>query len=108
MVSVYQRCLANYQSRQWDAGAYVLFNTSLTSTLFQIPIPTPSCTMLSTGQCLGDCLLASSVGACLDAWLQTTNVASLDHFMYGNGTSGGTADACQVRGTSRPRGRAWG
>lgn len=96
MVSVYQRCLANYQSRQWDAGAYVLYNTSLKSTLFQIPIPTPSCTTLSSGQCMGDCLLASSTGACLDAWLQTLDVASLDYFLYGNGTLGGATDACQV------------
>ena len=29
LISVYQRCLANYQSRQWDMGAHVMFNTSL-------------------------------------------------------------------------------
>ena len=90
---MYQRCLANYQSRQWDAGAYVLFNATLAS-LFSVPLPTPGCTPLSTGQCLGDCLLASSSGACLDALLQTMNVASLDYFLYSNGTS--SADACQV------------
>ena len=103
MVSVYQRCLANYQSRQWDLGAHVLYNTSLHK-LIQTSIPTPPCVPIPGWPCLSDCLLAAaqqggSNGACLDAWLQKKNVASLDYFEYEkktDDTHSHEVDACQV------------
>jgi hypothetical protein len=103
MISVYQRCLANYQSRQWDMGAHVLFNASL-QRLIQTPVPTPPCVPVPGWPCLSDCLLAAAAqggsnAACLDAWLQGRNVASLDHFEYERVTGTTTSrdvHACQV------------
>ena len=62
MVAVYQRCLANYQSRQWDLGTHVLFDPELKAkihTTTTTTVPTPSCTAIPGYACLGDCLIAS-------------------------------------------------
>jgi hypothetical protein len=93
MISVYQRCLANYQSRQWDLGTHALFNRSLTPQ----GAPEPPCYQVS-GMCIGNCLLdAQSQGAsnavCLDMWLSAKGVNSLDYFQYEEGTP---THACQV------------
>ena len=39
LLSVYQRCLSNYQEMTWDQGTYVLFNQSLQAKLLlQMPL----------------------------------------------------------------------
>jgi len=104
MVAVYQRCLANYQSRQWDMGAHVMFNETLKRTLQAKP-PTIPCFPVYGYACLSDCLLdAASQGAsnaaCLDKWLQKQNIASLDYFEYteikGSAPASQEIHACQV------------
>jgi len=101
-VSVYQRCLANYQSRQWDLGAHVLYNVTL-HRLMQTSIPIPPCMPVPGWPCLSDCLLAAaqqggSNAACLDAWLQQRNIVSLDYFEYEEKSNAVSheIDACQV------------
>ena len=86
MVAVYQRCLANYQSLQWDLGTHVLFNATL-KTKLPVSVPEPDCVAVPGYPCLGTCLLmaraaGSSPAACLDAYLQGQNVASIDYFQY--------------------------
>ena len=90
MIAVYQRCLANYQSRQWDMGAHVMFNESLKENMLVKP-PTLPCYALGSLEygyaCLSDCLLAaasqvSNNAACLNIWLQKRGVNSLDFFEY--------------------------
>lgn len=111
MVAVYQRCLANYQSKQWDLGAYVLFNSTLRKTLnYQVPTPT-TCTRLSNFQspttgsnCIGDCLMysqsqGSDASPCLDYFLQDRNEKDIEYFEYSNNTGATLSheiDACQV------------
>ena len=101
LISVYQRCLANYQSRQWDMGAHALFNTSL-HRLIQAELPQPECfTVGKNSECVSDCLLlAASQGAsnaaCLDLWLQKKDVNSLDFFEYERVTGSNLIHACQV------------
>ena len=111
MVAVYQRCLANYQSKQWDLGSYVLYNSTLRAQINH-PVPTPTqCIPLPNFQspttgtsCLGDCLLysqsqGSDPSPCLDYLLQGLNMQDIEYFEYVN-NSGATAsyeiDACQV------------
>ena len=106
MIAVYQRCLANYQGRQWDLGAHALFNKTLHKLFAGAELPTPPCYPLgSTWPCLSDCLLAAARkgtpnSVCLDAFLQTKNVNSLDYFEYANLTTtpapSHLVDACQV------------
>jgi hypothetical protein len=90
MIAVYQRCLANYQSRQWDMGAHVMFNATLKENMLVKP-PSLPCYALGSLEygyaCLSDCLLAaanqvSNNGACLNMWLQKRGVNSLDFFEY--------------------------
>ena len=83
-------------------GAHVLYNTSL-QRLMQTPIPTPPCVPIPGWLCLSDCLLAAaqqggSNSACLDAWLQKRNIASLDYFEYEKKSDALSheVDACQV------------
>lgn len=104
MVTVHQRCLANYQSRQWDLGTHVLFNATLKETELQVTAPTPPCVPVPGYTCLGDCVLAartagSSPAACLDLYLMTLGVSSLDHFQYtplSSALSSAQIDACQA------------
>jgi len=101
MLSVYQRCLANYQSRQWDMGAHVLFNMTL-RTAIAATLPTPDCWEMPDGtgfRCLSDCLLVSqqegaSNDYCLRMWLMKADVNSLDFFEYEE--ADGPVHACQV------------
>jgi len=99
MLAVYQRCLANYQSRQWDIGAHVLFNVSLHEKL-QADLPTPDCWLMPEGGCLSACLLqsqreGSSNAYCLNEWLRAKDVNSLDFFEY-EASGGAPTHACQV------------
>ena len=85
MVAVYQRCLANYQSSQWDLGTYVLFNATLQAKTVQVPVPKPACVPVAGFDCVGDCLLLLSQkdpSPCLSAFLSTADVAALDYFEY--------------------------
>lgn len=100
MVAVYQRCLANYQSRQWDMGAHVLFNRSLHSAI-QATLPTPECFVLPDGSCLSECLLRSQLEGssndyCLNEWLRKADVASLDYFEYEQSCATCPTHSCQV------------
>jgi len=99
MLAVYQRCLANYQSRQWDMGAHVLFNKTLHKQI-QATLPEPDCWPMPEGGCLSECLLlsqreGSSNAYCLNEWLRARDVNSLDFFEY-EVASGGPTHACQV------------
>ena len=113
MVAVFQRCLQNYASKQWDLGSYVLYNSTLRSQIdYAVPAPAANpCLPLAgfvsptTGtSCLGDCLLysqsqGSDPSPCLDYLLQGLDVKDVEYFEYAN-ASGATAsneiDACQV------------
>lgn len=86
MVSVYQRCLANYQSRQWDLGTHALFNATLRAQL-PVPVEVPPCVPVAGYACVGDCVLAaraagSSPAGCLDLLLQKLGLTSLDYYQY--------------------------
>ena len=104
MVAIYQRCLANYQSKQWDLGAYALYNATLLKTLQYSPSYVPCIQLQSYGDCLGACLLysvaqGSGVSPCLGYWLQDLNVKDSDYFQYSNAsgaTESSDIDACQV------------
>ena len=103
MIAVYQRCLANYQSRQWDMGTHVLFNETLKKKL-QIEVPTVPCYSAAQDlgyECLSDCLLraqesGSSNSVCLSDWLMMNNVNSLDFFEYEDAGTLSHVHACQV------------
>jgi len=99
MISVYQRCLANYQSKQWDMGTHALFNATIRAQ-FQVTVPSPACFPIPGYGCLGDCvLLAQEQGAsnqaCFDAYLMQLGVRDLDYFQYEPGASS-RPHACQV------------
>lgn len=102
MIAVYQRCLANYQSKQWDLGTHVLFNSTLREEL-QVPVPAPACIPIPGYACLGDCVLeakaqGSTPAPCLGLYLQTLSTTDLDYFEYAPTTSTASSqiDACQV------------
>jgi hypothetical protein len=108
MVTVYQRCLANYQTRQWDIGTHVLFNETLKAEM-AVTVPTPTCVPVPGYTCLGDCLLAArataaSPSACLNLFLTVAGTTSLDYFQYTpvpatsthTKTPSSQIDACQV------------
>jgi hypothetical protein len=105
MVAVYQRCLANYQSLQWDLSTHVLFDPVLKAKLHTtVVVPTPPCTTVPGFACLGDCLIAArnqgtTSNACLDLLLTKLSTTSLDYFEYADATGATvshTIDACQV------------
>ena len=104
MTTIYQRCLANYQSKQWDIGAHALYHSTLRTKLGIQAVP--KCLWLEGYQgCVGDCLLystaqGSGVEPCLNYLLQQLNIKSEEYFEYSRATAATQAheiDACQVR-----------
>jgi len=88
ILAVYQRCLANYQMKQWDSGTYALWDPTIRSKI-PVSLPIIGCIPLNNGfyDCLGDCLLqaqivGSSNGACFDQWLHQRNILNVDYFQY--------------------------
>lgn len=86
MLSVYQRCLTNYQEMTWDQGAFVMFNATLQTRLRLNAVmpkdPIPDSFNVSA------CLLAQkqlgfdNTGCLTDYFLKGTQ--SVDYFEYSN------------------------
>ena len=86
LLSVYQRCLSNYQEMQWDQGTFVMFNQSLQKKLrldaimpssgIQDAFSVASC--LLGQQALGD----DNTGCLTDYFLKGTQ--AMDYFAYSN------------------------
>jgi hypothetical protein len=83
LLSVYQRCLTNYQEMTWDQGTYVLFNRTLQGLLLlQMPLE------IRDTFGVADCLLEQrangydNVGCLRDYFLKGEQ--SMDYFEYGN------------------------
>ena len=97
MISVYQRCLSNYQEMTWDQGTHVLFNTTLQRTI-KLDKLIPA--VQDSHKVAAKLLEAKSNGfdntAVLDMFLGGSQ--SADYFKYSNITSSnpGSAliDAC--------------
>lgn len=86
LLSVYQRCLSNYQEMTWDQGTYVLFNRSLQAKLLlQMPLE------IRDSFDVSKCLLEQrakgydNVGCLKDYFLKGTQ--AMDYFEYGNITT---------------------
>ena len=101
IIAVYQRCLANYQMKQWDAGTYALWDVNIKNKI-QASIPDIGCIPLNDGlfPCLSDCLkhsqeVGSSNAGCFDSWVYQQNVNAIDFFEYEQST-GRIVHACQV------------
>jgi hypothetical protein len=99
LLSVYQRCLSNYQEMTWDQGTFVLFNTTVQALTFLtdvMPMNIRDTFGVST------CLLESrakgydNVGCLNDYFLKGQQ--AMDYFEYGNITtknpSNKIIDAC--------------
>lgn len=85
LLSVYQRCLSNYQAMVWDQGAFVMFNKTLQKKLRLdgvMPTDIPDAFNVST------CLLTQkssgydNTGCLTDYFLRGTR--SIDYFGYSN------------------------
>jgi len=100
MLSVYQRCLSNYQQMTWDQGSFVMFNQTLQQTLRLDTVMPPSIDdKFSVSACLlQQKALGNANSGCLtDYFLQGTQ--STVYFAYSNITStdspgSGLIDAC--------------
>ena len=99
LLSVYQRCLSNYQDMTWDQGSFILFNTTLQKSLGLSLIMPP--TVADTFN-VAPCLLAQramgydNTGCLVDYFLKGTQ--AIDYFEYENNTdltpASSTVDAC--------------
>jgi hypothetical protein len=107
LLSVYQRCLTNYQEMTWDQGTFVLFNKTVQSQYFLTEImpiddirepKDPTGTMIE----VSECLLKErrngydNRGCLVDYFLRGQQ--AMDYFEYGNITDKNPAsekiDAC--------------
>ena len=99
LLSVYQRCLSNYQDMTWDQGSFVMFNASLQKSLGLSLIMPSSFTDTFN---VAPCLLAQrtmgydNTGCLVDYFLKGTQ--AIDYFKYENITdptpASATVDAC--------------
>ena len=99
LLSVYQRCLTNYQEMTWDQGTFVLFNKTLQSQLFLDRImPIEVRDMFNVSKCLLEQRKNGydNVGCLVDYFLKGQQ--AMDYFEYGNITDDNPAskkiDAC--------------
>ena len=103
LLSVYQRCLTNYQEQRWDQGAYLMFNTTLQKRYRLDRVGLSRSVSDPFG--VGDCLLEQqAVGAdnsfCLrDRFLKGTR--SMDYFAYtqippSTSATSAVVDACMT------------
>jgi hypothetical protein len=96
MITVYQRCLSNYQEMTWDQGSFIMFNKTLQSILrLEMPEDIPDTFHVA------NCLLeqkgngSDNVGCLIDYFLKGSQ--AVDYFEYGNITgeiNSRTIDAC--------------
>lgn len=57
-IAVLERCKANYQQKQWDAGAFVLYNNDLAMEVLSVGLSNTPPTM-DPKDAVGLCLLAA-------------------------------------------------
>jgi len=83
LLSVYQRCLSNYQEMTWDQGTYVLFNKTLKASL-SIGIPDEIPDTFNVGRCLLEQRANGydNVGCMTEYFLM--GQPAMDYFEYGN------------------------
>ena len=83
LLSVYQRCLTNYQEMTWDQGTYVLFNRTLQGLLL-LDMPLEIRDTFGVGKCLLEQRANGydNVGCMRDYFLKQTQ--PMDYFEYGN------------------------
>jgi hypothetical protein len=97
LLSVYQRCLTNYQEKLWDQGAYVMFNATLQQQL-RLDQVMPS--VLKDRFGVSQCLLqqkatgGDNTGCLTDYFLK--GVQSVDYFAYSNITTTDTPNSEQI------------
>ena len=84
LLSVYQRCLSNYQEMTWDQGTFVLFNTTVQALAFLTDVMPMNIRDTGATKCLLECRATGSDNAgCLkDYFLEGTQ--AMDYFEYGN------------------------
>lgn len=83
LLSVYQRCLSNYQEMTWDQGTYVLFNQTLRVSL-NIGIPDEVFDTFNVAGCLLEQRANGydNTGCMRDYYLK--GQSDIDYFEYGN------------------------
>jgi hypothetical protein len=83
LLSVYQRCLTNYQEMTWDQGTYVLFNGTLQGLLL-LDMPLEIRDTFGVAKCLLEQRANGydNVGCMRDYFLKGTQ--PMDYFEYGN------------------------
>ena len=97
LLSVYQRCLSNYQEMTWDQGTYVLFNKTLRDSL-NLGIPDDITDQFNVAKCLLEQRANGydNVG-CMEDYFQQGQ-SSIDYFEYGkinvDNPSSDVIDAC--------------
>lgn len=97
LLSVYQRCLSNYQEMTWDQGTYVLFNQTLQRDLF-LEMPVEIRDTFGVSKCLLEERAKGydNVGCMTDYFLKGQQ--AMDYYEYGNLTVENTPskliDAC--------------
>lgn len=97
MLSVYQRCLSNYQEMTWDQGAFVMFNTTLQARLrLDSIMPSSIPDKFNVSNCLlqQKRLGFDNTGCLNDYFLQGTQ--PVDYFEYSNITDAQTPDSSVV------------
>ena len=88
LLSVYQRCLTNYQESLWDQGAFVMFNTTLQHQLrLDQVMPSVIEDLFDVSKCLLDQKASGgdNTGCLTDFFLKGTQ--SVDYFAYSNITT---------------------
>jgi hypothetical protein len=88
LLSVYQRCLTNYQAKLWDQGAYVMFNVTLQQQLrLNQVMPSIIEDRFKVSKCLLDqkATGGENTGCLVDYFLRGTQ--AVDYFAYSNITS---------------------
>lgn len=88
MLSVYQRCLSNYQALTWDQGTFVMFNASLQRDLrLDHVMPVQIDDTFEVAQCLLETKAdgGDNAGCLRDRFLKGTQ--AVDYFKYSNITS---------------------
>ena len=98
LLSVYQRCLTNYQEQLWDQGTYIIFNSTLQKKfhLDQVQMPNNIEDKFEVAGCLLDQKATGGDNSlCLrDYFLKGTQ--SVDYFAYSNITTTKTPSSDKV------------
>ena len=86
LLSVYQRCLSNYQEMTWDQGTYVIFNRTLQEAL-RLEMPVEIRDTFNVSKCLLQQRANGydNVGCMKDYFLKGQQ--AMDYFEYGNITT---------------------